>query len=61
MFVVQGALDNPAHLRASIAVSEAVNTPVEQSLAKAEQTSQAQQVAQHEQTQEQIRTAMRMG
>ncbi|MGF6420159.1 hypothetical protein ABH900_003678 [Stenotrophomonas sp. AN71] len=61
MFVVQGALDNPAHLRASIAVSEAVNTPVEQSLAKAEQISQAQQVAQHEQTQEQIRTAMRMG
>ncbi len=61
MFVVQGALDNPAHLGASIAVSEAVNTPVEQSLAKAEQISQAQQVAQHEQTQEQIRTAMRMG
>ncbi len=61
MFVVQGAFDNPAHLRASIAVSEAVNTPVDQSLAKVEQISQAQQVAQQEQTQEQTRTAMRMG
>lgn len=61
MFLVQGALDNPAHLRASIAVSEAVNTPVEQSLAKAEQLSQAQQVAQQDHAQEQTRTAMRMG
>ncbi|WP_231112042.1 XVIPCD domain-containing protein [Stenotrophomonas maltophilia] len=65
MFVVQGALDNPAHLRAAVAVSEAVNTPVEQSLAKFEQISQAQQVAQQdhtqEQTQEQTRAAMRMG
>lgn len=65
MFVVQGALDNPAHLRSSVAISDAVNTPVEQSLAKVEQMSQVQQVAQQdhavEQTQEQTRTAMRMG
>lgn len=61
MFVVQGALDNPAHLRASIAVSEAVNTPVEQSLAKAEQISQAQQVAQQDLAHEQALTARRMG
>ncbi len=61
MFVVQGELDNPAHLRASVAVSEAVNTPVEQSLAKVEQLSQAQQVAQHDHAQEQTRAAMRMG
>nr|WP_239515589.1 XVIPCD domain-containing protein [Stenotrophomonas maltophilia] len=61
MFVVQGALDNPAHLRASVPLSEAINTPVEQSLAKAEQMSQAQQVAQQDHAQEQTRTAMRMG
>ncbi|WP_439426267.1 XVIPCD domain-containing protein [Stenotrophomonas sp. T8] len=65
MFVVQGALDNPAHLRASVPISEAINTPVEQSLAKAEQVSQAQQVAQQdhaqEQTQEQPRVAIRLG
>ncbi len=61
MFVVQGALDNPAHLRSSVAISDAVNTPVEQSLAKVEQMSQAQQVAQQEHVQEQTRTAMRMG
>ena len=65
MFVVQGALDNPAHLRASVAISEAISTPVEQSLAKVEQMSQVQQVAQQdhalEQIQEQTRTAMRMG
>lgn len=62
MFVVQGELDNPAHLRASVAISDAINTPVEQSLAKAEQISQAQQqVAQKEQAHEQARDAMRMG
>ena len=61
MFVVQGALDNPAHLRASVPISEAVNTPVEQSLAKAEQISQAQQVAQQDLAQEQVLTARRMG
>ncbi|SMR70534.1 MULTISPECIES: XVIPCD domain-containing protein [Stenotrophomonas] len=61
MFVVQGALDNPAHLRASVAISEAVNTPVEHSLAKVEQISQAQQVAQQDHAQEQTRAAMRMG
>ncbi|MCU1065717.1 XVIPCD domain-containing protein [Stenotrophomonas maltophilia] len=61
MFVVQGALDNPAHLRSSVAISDAVNTPVEQSLAKVEQMSQAQQVAQQDHVQEQARTAMRMG
>jgi hypothetical protein len=60
MFVVQGELDNPAHLRASVAISEAVNTPVEQSLAKVEQISQAQQVAQQDHAQEQTRAAMRM-
>lgn len=61
MFVVQGALDNPAHLRTSVAISDAVNTPVEHSLAKVEQISQAQQVAQQDHAQEQTRTAMRMG
>lgn len=62
MFVVQGELDNPAHQRASVAISEAINTPVEQSLAKAEQISQAQQqIAQQDHAQEQTRAAMRMG
>ncbi|ELC7323980.1 hemolysin [Stenotrophomonas maltophilia] len=61
MFVVQGALDNPAHLRASVVTSEAISTPVEHSLAKVEQMLQAQQVAQQDHTQEQARTAMRMG
>ncbi|MCF3480220.1 hemolysin [Stenotrophomonas maltophilia] len=65
MFIVQGVLDNPAHLRASVPISEAVNTTVEQSLAKVEQISQAQQAAQQdhtqEQTQEQTRASIRMG
>ncbi len=61
MFIVQGAPDNPAHLRASVPISEAINTPVEQSLAKAEQIAQAQQVGQQDHAQEQTRTAMRMG
>lgn len=61
MFAVQGELDNPAHLRASVAISEAINTPVEHSLAKVEQHSQAQQVAQHDHAQEQTRAAMRTG
>ena len=61
MFVVQGALDNPVNLRASVPISEAVNTPVEQSLAKAEQISQAQQVAQQDLAHEQALTARRMG
>uniref|UniRef100_UPI0022AC8A1A XVIPCD domain-containing protein n=2 Tax=Gammaproteobacteria TaxID=1236 RepID=UPI0022AC8A1A len=30
LFVVQGAPGNPAHLRASVPISEAINTPVEQ-------------------------------
>lgn len=62
MFVVQGELDNPAHLRASVAISEAVNTPVERSLATVEQLSQAQQQeVQQDHAQEQTRAAMRMG
>ena len=65
MFVVQGALDNPAHLRASIAVSEAVNTPVDQSLAKVEQISQAQQerlsLVPQEPALEQTRAPLQMG
>jgi hypothetical protein len=36
VFVVQGALNNPAHLRAGMVTDVAVNTPVEQSLAKLE-------------------------
>ncbi|WP_414612000.1 XVIPCD domain-containing protein [Stenotrophomonas muris] len=61
LFVVQGAPGNPAHLRASVPISEAINTPVEQSIAKAEQIAQAQQVGQQDHAQEQTRTAMRMG
>ncbi|KOO76302.1 hypothetical protein JY440_17700 [Stenotrophomonas maltophilia] len=61
MFVVQGAPENSAHLRASVPISEAINTTVEQSLAKAEQIAQAQQVGQQDHAQEQTRTAMRMG
>ncbi|ATS20490.1 hypothetical protein PK69_14350 [Xanthomonas phaseoli pv. phaseoli] len=34
VFVVQGEPSNPAHLRASMPTDVAVNTPVEQSLAK---------------------------
>ncbi|GEM_PF-259440 len=34
VFVVQGELGNPAHLRANMATDEAVNTPVEQSLSR---------------------------
>ncbi|HDN7839913.1 TPA: hypothetical protein P2B59_005835, partial [Klebsiella pneumoniae] len=44
-----------------VPISEAINTPVEQSIAKAEQIAQAQQVGQQDHVQEQTRTAMRMG
>lgn len=65
LFVVQGDLDNPAQLRASMTAEEASRTPVEQSLAKVEQISQAQRerslAAQQEPTLEQTRVPMQMG
>lgn len=38
VFVVQGALDNPAHLRAHTATAEAVQTPVEASFQRVQAT-----------------------
>lgn len=35
VFVVQGALDNPAHLRAHMPTAQAISTPIEQSLQQA--------------------------
>ncbi|MCE4373883.1 XVIPCD domain-containing protein [Xanthomonas hortorum] len=65
LFVVQGELDNPAHLKASMKAEEAARTPVEQSFAKIEQISNAQQeravAAQQEPALEQSRAPMQMG
>lgn len=65
MFVVQGDPNDPAHVRASVALGEAVRTPVEQSFAKAEQVSLAQQeravVAQEQAAPEQSRAPIQMG
>lgn len=44
VFVVQGALDNPAHLRAHTATAEAVQTPVDASFQRV-QAADAQSVA----------------
>ncbi|WP_337998754.1 XVIPCD domain-containing protein [Xanthomonas campestris] len=65
LFVVQGELNNPAHLRSSIKAEEAAKTPVEQSFAKVEQISNSQQeralAAQQEPALEQSRAPMQMG
>ncbi|HEO8482616.1 TPA: hypothetical protein UMF72_000904 [Stenotrophomonas maltophilia] len=65
LFVVQGELNDPAHVRASMTAEEAARTPVEQSFAKVEQISQAQQesasLAPQEPTLEQTRAPLQMG
>ncbi len=65
LFVVQGELNDPAHVRASMTAEEAARTPVEQSFAKVEQISQSQQeralAAQQEPVLEQSRAPMQMG
>ncbi|WP_032953869.1 XVIPCD domain-containing protein [Stenotrophomonas maltophilia] len=65
LFVVQGELNDPAHVRASMAAEEAARTPVEQSFAKVEQISKAQQerasLAPQELAMEQTRAPLQMG
>jgi len=65
LFVVQGELNDPAHVRASMTAEEAARTPVEQSFAKVEQISQAQQerasLAPQEPALEQNRASLQMG
>lgn len=65
LFVVQGELNDPAHVRASMTAEEAARTPVEQSFAKVEQISQAQQeralLAPQEPALEQTRAPLQMG
>ncbi|MCG8275694.1 XVIPCD domain-containing protein [Stenotrophomonas sp. NLF4-10] len=65
LFVVQGDLDNPAHVRASVAVDAAARMPVEQSYVKVEQIIQAQQerapAAQSEPVVAQTHAPMQMG
>lgn len=65
LFVVQGELNDPAHVRASMTAEEAARTPVEQSFAKVEQISQSQQeralAVQQEPVLEQSRAPMQMG
>jgi hypothetical protein len=53
-FAIQGALSDPAQLRASVPTVEAMNTPLEQS-GKQIESQAAVQLAQQDQTQEQIR------
>lgn len=55
MFAVQGALDNPAHVRTSIEINEAASLPVEQTyerLAKVEQEQHRQTAAQTDRSQQ---------
>lgn len=64
MFVVQGALGDPASQRAQVNVAQAMNTPVEQSDAKLELSNQAisqqrEQARQHESTRSQDQEASR--
>ncbi len=65
LFVVQGELNDPAHVRASMTAEEAARTPVEQSFAKVEQISQTQQeralLAPQEPALEQTRAPLQMG
>lgn len=67
VFVVQGALDDPAHLRASMSTGLAVQTPVEQSLQSLHLASvdreqaQARQMQQDVELQTRDSTALRMG
>lgn len=70
VFVVQGELNDPAHLRASMATDVAVQAPVEQSLrqlARVGQEQQLQAAAQSQQAEQDVATresqsqAMRMG
>lgn len=42
LFLVQGALDNPAHLRTQMKTMDAMRAPIESSLARVEQLSQEQ-------------------
>lgn len=53
-FAIQGALSDPAHLRASVPTVAAMNTPLEQSGRQIENQATAQ-LAQQDQVQEQIR------
>ncbi len=54
-FAIQGALSDPAQLRASVPTVEAMNTPLERSAQQIESQAAAQ-LAQQDQTQEQIRS-----
>lgn len=69
VFVVQGELNDPGHLRAGMSTQQAVTAPFEQSMAKfdavAQEQAQAQQLNNQRETvdrqQETQRSAMRMG
>ncbi|RXR06565.1 XVIPCD domain-containing protein [Pseudoxanthomonas composti] len=54
VFVVQGRLDDPAHLRAHISTQQAVETPVQESLQRLQELDR-QQVAQNQQQETQRR------
>lgn len=51
IFIVQGAQNDPAHVRAAMLTEVAAQTPVETSFARVEQLAQAQQPATHAHTQ----------
>jgi hypothetical protein len=64
LFVVQGALNDPAHDRAHMRTQDAVSAPVEQSLAKLQaldETRQRQQIPAMDEPQRQVAPQMRMG
>ena len=64
MFVVQGALNDPAHDRAHMKTQDAVSAPVEQSLAKLQELNEVQQrqpIPAMEQPQRQMPPTMQMG
>ena len=62
LFVVQGAPDDPAHLRAQMKTQDAIDTPVEKSLAQLQALNETpQQSLQMDQARQQTGPQMRMG
>jgi hypothetical protein len=59
VFVVQGEMNDPAHLRASMPTDVAVQTPVEQSLQRLELASAERQQAQSQRQQQELDNQVR--
>uniref|UniRef100_UPI0031F32A3A XVIPCD domain-containing protein n=1 Tax=Stenotrophomonas sp. TaxID=69392 RepID=UPI0031F32A3A len=58
-FAVQGKVDDPAHLRVTVATVAAMNTPLEQSSRQLEAGAASQQLEQQNRQQTETQTAAR--